>query len=107
VLGVPASGRVEALRGREDPPEIVIDEVAGQALALLLLHLTLPIAAPVPLRWGLVALAFGLFRLLDIAKPGWIDRAQSLPGGWGVVADDLVAGALAGILAASAAFFLP
>jgi phosphatidylglycerophosphatase A len=57
-------------------------------------------------RWGLVVLAFGLFRLLDVAKPGWIDRAQSLPGGWGVMADDLLAGAVAGILAGAAAFLL-
>lgn len=107
VLGVPVASRVAALKGRKDPSGIVIDEVAGQAIALALLHATLPAEAGEPLRWGLVALAFGLFRLFDIAKPGWIDRAQSLPGGWGVMADDLLAGALAGILAASAAFLLP
>lgn len=106
VLGVPASGRVATLRGREDPSEVVIDEVAGQALALALLHAVLPPAAPEPLRWGLVLLAFGLFRLFDIAKPGPIDRLQSLPGGWGVMADDLLAGLAAGILVAAAAFAL-
>jgi len=105
-LGVPASARVAALRGRKDPPQVVIDEVAGQALALVLLHLVLPAAAPPALRWGLVGLAFGLFRLLDVAKPGPIDRVQSLPGGWGVMADDLLAGLGAGILAAAAAFSL-
>lgn len=106
VAGVPVSGRVARLRGRKDPSEIVVDEVAGQALALVLLHAALPAGAPDPVRWGLVAVAFGLFRLLDVAKPGWIDRAQSLPGGWGVMADDLLAGALAGIAAAAAAFLL-
>jgi phosphatidylglycerophosphatase A len=106
-VGVPAAGRVASLRGRKDPAEIVIDEVAGQALALALLHAALPAHAGSSLRWGLVALAFGLFRLFDVAKPGWIDRAQSLPGGWGVVADDLLAGAFAGILAAAAALLLP
>jgi phosphatidylglycerophosphatase A len=106
LLGVPAAGRAACLRGREDPPEIVVDEIAGQALALAFLHAVLPAAAAPPLRWGLVALAFGLFRVLDVAKPGWIDRLQSLPGGWGVMADDLLAGLLAGIAAAAAAFWL-
>src|SRR5512145_589770 len=54
-FGVPASARVAALRGRKDPPEVVVDEVAGQALALLLLHLALPEGASPILRWGLVA----------------------------------------------------
>ncbi len=106
LVGVPVSGRVAAAKGRKDPSGIVIDEVAGQAIALALLHAALPADAASPLRWSLVALSFGLFRLFDVAKPGWIDRAQSLPGGWGVMADDLLAGALAGILAASAAFLL-
>lgn len=105
-LCVPTSPRVAALRGRKDPPEVVIDEVAGQALALALLHAALPAAAAPSLRWGLVALAFGVFRLLDIRKPWVIDRVQGLPGGWGVVADDLLAGLAAGIVAAVAAFFL-
>ncbi len=105
-FGVPASARAAALRGRKDPPEVVVDEVAGQSLALLLLHLALPEGASPLLRWGLVAAAFGLFRLLDVAKPGPIDRVQSLPGGWGVMADDLLAGLGAGILAALAAFSL-
>ncbi|MFN7988330.1 MAG: phosphatidylglycerophosphatase A [Thermoanaerobaculia bacterium] len=106
VVGVPAAGRVASIRGREDPPEVVVDEVAGQTIALALLHAALPVAAPPLARWGLVLLAFVLFRVLDIAKPGWIDRLQSLPGGWGVMADDLLAGAVAGILSAAAAFFL-
>jgi phosphatidylglycerophosphatase A len=105
VLGVPAAGRVAALRGREDPAEVVVDEVAGQSIALALLH-AVPSPAAFPARWGLVLLAFVLFRVLDIKKPGWIDRLQSLPGGWGVMADDLLAGAIAGILSAAAAFLL-
>lgn len=106
VAGVPVSGRVAALRGRKDPGEIVVDEIAGQAIALAGLHAMLPAGAPDPLRWGLVALAFLLFRVFDILKPGPVDRVQSLPGGWGVMADDLLAGALAGILVGAAAFFL-
>lgn len=106
LVGVPVSGRVSVLRGRKDPGEIVVDEIAGQAIALAGLHAVLPAGAPDPLRWGLVALAFVLFRVFDIAKPGPVDKLQSLPGGWGVMADDLLAGALAGILVGAAAFFL-
>lgn len=106
LVGVPVSGRVAALRGRKDPGEIVVDEIAGQAIALACLHAALSAGVAGTLRWGLVLLAFALFRAFDIAKPGPIDRLQSLPGGWGVMADDLVAGAFAGILAGAAAFFL-
>ncbi|HYN42597.1 MAG TPA: phosphatidylglycerophosphatase A [Thermoanaerobaculia bacterium] len=105
-VGVPVSGRVAALRGRKDPGEIVVDEIAGQAIALAGLHAVLPAAASAPLRWGLVVVAFGLFRAFDILKPGSIGRLQSLPGGWGVMADDLLAGAVAGILVGVAAYLL-
>jgi len=73
----------------EDPQEIVVDEVAGQLLALA--------AAPVDWRWYLAG--FILFRAFDILKPfpaNWCDR--SLPGGLGVMADDLIAGLYACIL---------
>ena len=106
VLGIPASGRVASLRGLKDPGEVVVDEVAGQAIALLLLHAVLPAPAPAPVRWGLVVLAFVLFRVFDIVKPGPVDRLQSLPGGWGVMADDVLAGVFAGILAGGAALLL-
>ncbi|MBK9374722.1 MAG: phosphatidylglycerophosphatase A [Holophagales bacterium] len=106
LVGVPVSARVAVLRGRKDPGEVVVDEIAGQAIALTGLHTVLPAGAPDPLRWGLVAIAFLLFRVFDILKPGPVDRLQSLPGGWGVMADDLLAGALAGILVGAAAFLL-
>ena len=106
LVGVPVSGRVAGLRGRKDPGEIVVDEVAGQAIALAGLHAVLPVGAADPLRWGLVVVAFGLFRALDILKPGPIDRLQALRGGWGVMADDLLAGSLAGILVGAAAYLL-
>ena len=74
--------------GREDPPECVIDELAGQWFACALAPLSLPA----------FALAFLLFRLFDIWKPWPISRAELLSGGLGVMADDLVAGLLAGVL---------
>lgn len=79
--------------GRADPRMMVLDEVAGQALAAL--------AAPATAftdRWMallFIALAFGFFRLFDILKPGLIGASQNLPAGWGVLMDDLLAGALA------------
>ncbi len=65
-----------------DPPSIVIDEVAGMMLALALL----------PVAWKTYLLAFILFRLLDILKPPPLRQVQRLPGSWGIVLDDLLAG---------------
>lgn len=84
--------------GREDPPEVVIDEVAGQ-------WLTLVVAPLDPLSYALGLLAF---RLFDIAKPwpvGLIDRR--LPGGAGIMADDLMAGVYGAALLALLLFLLP
>lgn len=106
-LGLPLGACVASLLGlwaveaggeaADDPGWVVIDEVAGQWIALL------GLAAPTPL--GLLA-AFALFRLLDIVKPGpvgWADRQHSAAG---VMADDLIAGGLAaGILWAVRARF--
>lgn len=87
------SGGAEAARcGRSDPGPVVIDEIAGQWLALALLVA----AQPRPLSIGLVAGSFVLFRLFDIAKPWPISRLERFPGGWGIVADDLAAGLAAG-----------
>lgn len=97
-LGVWACGDHVRATGREDPSECVIDEVAGQWLACAFAPLSLP---------GL-ALAFFLFRLFDIWKPwpvGWADR--ELPGGLGVMADDMIAGLMAGMLVAVTRYFVP
>jgi len=75
--------------GRNDPGEVVIDEVAGQWLVLIV----------APLDPALYALGFVLFRLADITKPwpaNWAER--HLPGGLGIMADDIVAGAYAGVV---------
>jgi phosphatidylglycerophosphatase A len=82
-----------AIRAAEvdgDPGWVVIDEVAGQWVALL------GLARPTPL--GLLA-AFALFRLFDIVKPGPVGWADRQGGAGGIMADDLIAGAIAaGIL---------
>jgi phosphatidylglycerophosphatase A len=87
--GVWAAGLEEARVGRHDPTSVVIDEVAGMLVAL--------IAAPPGLVW--IAVLFLLFRVFDVWKPYPIDRLQDLPGGWGIVADDLLAGVYAMVLA--------
>ena len=88
LLGVLVGQRAEADFGRKDPGAFVLDEVAGQLLALL------PLLPGVPSALGLAG-AFLLFRLFDILKP-WPCRAlEALPGGVGIMADDLMAGAYA------------
>lgn len=81
-LGVPAASVVERESGRHDPGFVVIDEVAGQWITLLF--------SPVDWRHALIALA--LFRLFDIVKPFPVRRFERIPGGWGIVFDDVAAG---------------
>jgi len=82
VVGVVTASATEAQYGRTDPRVIVIDEVAGMLLTLLL----------VPVGLGGAIVGFVLFRLFDVFKPPPVRQAERLPGGWGVVTDDLVAG---------------
>ncbi|MGD0735830.1 MAG: phosphatidylglycerophosphatase A [Terracidiphilus sp.] len=82
VLGIPASTIVARESGRKDPQFVVIDEVAGQWIALLF--------CPPDWRYGLISLV--LFRLFDITKPFPIRRIENLPEGWGIVLDDVAAG---------------
>ncbi len=93
LLGVPLSTRAARALGSKDPGCIVIDEIAGQLLASAVVPLfpSRSLASQV----GLWAVSFLSFRLFDIWKPGPIRRLQRLPEGWGIVADDLLAGALA------------
>jgi phosphatidylglycerophosphatase A len=87
-LGVAVSGSTAAALGRLDPGCIVIDEVCGQLIALAFL----------PPGWLPAGLAFALFRFFDIIKPGPIRRLERLPGGWGIMADDVGAGFAAAAL---------
>lgn len=93
------SGNVMEEVHEKDPSIVTIDELAGQWIALA----GLPVA---PLS---CLLAFLFFRFFDIAKPGLVDRAQRLPGGWGIMVDDLLAGCFANLAVravfALAAFF--
>jgi phosphatidylglycerophosphatase A len=88
VVGIWAAGREEARVGEPDPSCIVVDEVAGMLVTV--------IAQPRTLGW-IVAL-FLLFRVMDVWKPLGIRRLQDLPGGFGVVVDDLVAGLYANLV---------
>ena len=90
-VGIWAGTRAEELAGRKDPGKIVVDEVAGQLIALL------PLAFA---AWSIkmVMLSFILFRFFDIVKPYPANRLQDLKGGLGVMCDDLVAGAYAAII---------
>lgn len=83
VLGTVAAQKASEILENPDPKEVVIDEVAGQGIAFLFC----------PFAWPWLLAAFVLFRFFDILKPwpvGWIDR--NWHGGWGIMADDLVAG---------------
>lgn len=89
LVGIRASTLVAREAGREDPGFVVIDEVAGQLIALIALPATL----------GFAALGLLLFRLFDIFKPWPIRRLEALPEGTGIMLDDLAAGALALLVA--------
>jgi phosphatidylglycerophosphatase A len=112
-IGVWSSGRVAEYSGQKDPQYVVIDEVAGQHLTLLLP--LIPIALPhlrehfdlsgyaiffamSLVNWKYLLLGFILFRVFDIWKPFPVRRLEKLPGGWGVMADDWMAGVYAAIL---------
>ncbi len=82
------AGQAEALYGKKDDQRIVIDEIAGLQVTML----------PVAITGLYLCAAFVLFRIFDIWKPFPVDRLQNLPGGWGVVADDLGAGVYAGLV---------
>lgn len=112
-LGVQSSTRVAEYTGTKDPQYVVIDEVSGVHLALMLG--LAPLAAPSTflhasdagafalytgmslLNWKYLLAGFLLFRLFDIAKPFPCRRLEKFPGGWGIMADDWMAGGYAAI----------
>ncbi|OXU14121.1 phosphatidylglycerophosphatase A [Sedimentisphaera salicampi] len=90
------------LAGREDPSEVVSDEVAGQGLALLIGSF-LPAFSAYPLVS--IGILFVLFRFFDITKISPANRLERLPGGQGILLDDIMAGLYAGIVFAAASLF--
>jgi phosphatidylglycerophosphatase A len=89
-IGVWASDRVAAFLQKKDPQVVVVDEVSGQHLTYLL--------SMVPLNWKYLLAGFILFRAFDIWKPFPARQAESLPGGWGIMADDWIAGIYAAVV---------
>lgn len=82
LIGIPAATIVARESGLEDPGHVVIDEVAGQLVALALC----------PPDWAHAIIAFLLFRLFDILKPPPIPQIERLPSGTGIMLDDIAAG---------------
>lgn len=81
-LAVWSADVAERTYGEKDSHKIVIDEIVGFLVAMAFL----------PFRWPQVAVVFFLYRFFDVVKPPPIRQSQVLPGGWGIVADDLLAG---------------
>jgi phosphatidylglycerophosphatase A len=82
------SGRAEKIYKKRDDQRIVIDEIIGFQVAML----------PAAITIVHLCLAFVLFRFFDILKPFPVRRLEKLPGGWGVVMDDVGAGIYAGVI---------
>jgi phosphatidylglycerophosphatase A len=85
LIGIPAATIVARESGREDPGHVVIDEVAGQLIALI----------AITADWRHAALSLLLFRLFDIFKPPPIRQLERLPAGTGIMLDDVAAGLFA------------
>lgn len=90
VAGAWASNRAAEFTASKDPQFVVVDEVSGQLLTYFF-PFTL-------LNWKSWLLGFILFRVFDIWKPFPARQAESLPGGWGIMADDWIAGIYAAIV---------
>ena len=88
-IGIPAATIVARESAREDPGHVVIDEVAGQLIALI----------AIPADWQHALLSLVLFRLFDILKPPPVRQLERLPAGTGIMLDDVAAGILALIVA--------
>lgn len=94
LTGVLTSAKVEKIWGK-DPSRVVIDEVAGMCISLLFL--------PVNIKYILCALV--LFRFFDIRKPLYINKMEQIPGGWGIMMDDVLAGVYTNLLLSAVVWF--
>jgi len=88
LIGIPAATRVARASASKDPQFVVIDEGAGQLIALI----------AVPLAWKTFLAGFILFRAFDIIKPPPVRQLEKLPEGTGIVLDDVAAGIFALVL---------
>lgn len=91
ILAIYTSGWLADVEGLKDPSIVVIDEVVGQFMTFLFIPVAL-------MNWKVLLVGFLLFRIFDIWKPWPIRRLEKLPGGWGIVMDDILAGVFANIL---------
>lgn len=89
-LAVWSSGRCARVLGKKDPQQVVIDEIAAMPLAAW------PLATLAERPWWLWAAMFAAWRVADIVKPPPARQLEALPGGWGIVADDLMSAAYVG-----------
>lgn len=96
-LGVRLATDLEKVWGK-DPGRVTIDEVAGTLVTFFWM-------VPAPSVWGMLV-GFLIWRFFDIVKLPFIDRSQDLPGGWGVMVDDLLAGACANLALRGVLFLL-
>ena len=96
-VGTWAADRTARLAGSKDPRHVVVDEIAGQLVTLAFL----------PLTPRVLIAGFLLFRVLDVWKPWPADRLEGLPGGSGIMADDLMAGLYGNLLLQAIAAWRP
>ena len=94
--GIWAAHTVAAASGGKDPSKVVVDEAIGQWITL---------AGATVYNWKSWLAAFLLFRLFDILKPPPVRQAERLPGGLGIVADDVLAGVMAALVLFAAGCF--
>lgn len=87
ILGVWSSAKLVPIWGK-DPQRVVIDEVAGIMVTFLF----------IPVNWTLYLMGFVLFRIFDIFKPLGIQKCEKWPHGWGIMADDVLAGLYANLI---------
>lgn len=90
ILGIWAAGKAAKIFETKDPKQVVIDEVIGQFIAFTLL--------PLVTSWKIIFLGFVIFRFFDVFKPYPINYLQNLPDGFGICADDILAGVYTGII---------
>ncbi len=88
LIGIPLCTRVEKMLGQKDPGIVVLDEVAGILVAM----------AGLPMTWPVIISVFFLFRAFDMFKIYPVDRLEAQPGGFGIMADDVMAGLYANVI---------